>query len=172
MEDGPEADDAGMHRMSDHLDRFAIYKMRLEPLAAVKQNPKWHPEGNALYHSLQVFERARTVRPYDEEFLLAALLHDVGKAIDPRDPGPAAVEALRGSIPERTLSLIVGFHDDRPGSTPDDADFRDDLAALREIDAAGRIPGVPVGTIEEALNYLAGLEREAYLDDSADTEES
>ena len=26
--------------MADHLDRFAIYKMRLEPLEAVKQNPK------------------------------------------------------------------------------------------------------------------------------------
>ncbi|WP_435018339.1 HD domain-containing protein [Tundrisphaera sp. TA3] len=156
--------EGGPARLADLLDRFAVYRLRLAPLEAVKQDPRTHPEGDALFHSLQVFERARDAHPYDEEFLLAALLHDVGKAIDPREPGPAGVEALRGSIPERTLALIAGFHDVRTGSTPDDADFRDDLAALREIDAAGRVPGVPVGTIEEALDYLAGLEREAYLE--------
>ena len=47
--------------MADHLDRFAIYKMRLQPLEAVKQNARYHPEGDALYHSLQVFELARDV---------------------------------------------------------------------------------------------------------------
>ncbi|MCA1686660.1 MAG: hypothetical protein LC745_11950, partial [Planctomycetia bacterium] len=50
--------------MADHLDRFAIYRMRLAPLEAVKQNPKYHPEGDVLYDSLQVFERAREARPY------------------------------------------------------------------------------------------------------------
>ena len=45
--------------MADHLDRFAIYRMRLEPLESVKQNPRYHPEGDALFHSLQVFQLAR-----------------------------------------------------------------------------------------------------------------
>ena len=71
--------------LEDHIDRFVLYRMLLEPLEGVKQSPKYHPEGDALYHSLQVFELAREERPYDEEFLLAALLHDVGKAIDPAD---------------------------------------------------------------------------------------
>ena len=56
-----------------------------------------HPEGDALYHSLQVFHLAREARPYDEEFLLAALLHDVGKAVDPQDH--AAPESRRSAAP-------------------------------------------------------------------------
>ena len=59
-----------------------------------------------LYHSLQVFELARDERPYDEEFLLAALLHDVGKGIDPPDHVAAGLEALEGLITERTAFFI------------------------------------------------------------------
>src|SRR6516165_968349 len=56
----PDAgDEAGLESLADHLDRFAIYKMRLEPLEAIKQTAKHHPEGDALYHSLQVFALAR-----------------------------------------------------------------------------------------------------------------
>ncbi len=172
VDDEPEVEPAeGPARLADHLDRFAVYRLRLAPLEAVKQDPRTHPEGDALYHSLQVFERARDARPFDEEFLLAALLHDVGRAIDPQDPPRAAVEALRGAVPDRTLALIARHDDptagrDRPkdrGPAPD-ADTRDDLALLRELDGLGRVPGAAVGTVEEALAYLRGLEREAYLD--------
>ena len=76
--------------------RYLLFRMLLEPLEGVKQSPKYHPEGDALYHSLQVFELAREERPYDEEFLLAALLHDVGKAIDPSDHVAAALQSLEG----------------------------------------------------------------------------
>src|SRR5438093_1684496 len=58
-------------------DRFQMYRMLLLPLESVQQSPKYHPEGDVLYHTLQVFELAKEERPYDEEFLLAALLHDV-----------------------------------------------------------------------------------------------
>ncbi len=160
--------------MSDHVDRFAIYKMRLEPLAAVKQNPKWHPEGDALYHSLQVFEAARNERPYDEEFLLAALLHDVGKAIRPADHVNAALEALRGTLTPRTEWLIAHHMDllvrpDRPTNPKirqglEQSEFFEDLVRLRDLDEGGREPGVPVGTIDEALAYVKGLEIEAYLE--------
>src|SRR5947209_7472309 len=140
-------------RMADHVDRFAIYKMRLGPLEAVKQNPRYHPEGDALYHSLQVFERARDARPYDEEFLLAALLHDVGKAIDPHDHVAAGVEALRGAVTARTLALIEHHMDllaarEKPGSPPPvaDPDVLEDLHLLRDLDDAGRVAGASVGT--------------------------
>src|SRR5208337_4843684 len=86
------------------IERASIAE--LEALEGVKQSPKYHPEGDALYHSLQVFELARDERPYDEEFLLAALLHDVGKAIDPSDHVGTALDALEGSISERTAWLI------------------------------------------------------------------
>ncbi len=170
-----EPDDAGgLGAMADHLDRFAIYKMRLEPLESVKQNARSHPEGDALYHSLQVFELALEARPYDEEFLLAALLHDVGKAIDPQDHAAAAVEALRGAVTERT-SWLIAHHEDllaareRPLSSRarkalGDSELFEDLKLLRDLDDAGRIPGAPVGTIDEALAYLRSLEDEDYLD--------
>ena len=87
-------------------DRFERYATLLLPLEQVKQSPKWHPEGDALYHSLQVFELARQQIPYDEEFLTAALLHDVGKAIDRLEHVQAGIEALEGSITSRTAWLI------------------------------------------------------------------
>ena len=43
----------------ERIDRFEIYRMLLKPLEKVEQNPTWHPEGDALYHTLQVFELAR-----------------------------------------------------------------------------------------------------------------
>jgi hypothetical protein len=157
-------------RLADHVDRFAVYKLRLGPLEAVKQDPRRHPEGDALYHSLQVFELARNTRPYDEEFLLAALLHDVGKAIDLSKPAEAASEALRGAVTDRTLALIGHLRSfaiarDKPGAPPpvDDPELLEDLALLRDLDALGRVPGAVVGTIDEALDYLRGLEAEEYL---------
>ena len=116
--------------------------MLLEPLEGVKQSPKYHPEGDALYHSLQVFELARAERPYDEEFLLAALLHDVGKAIDPSDHVAAALQALEGSITERTAWLIAHHMEvqalragtpGREGACADPA-----VRVLRRSDAAER----------------------------------
>src|SRR5581483_6606516 len=67
-----------LHAAEAAPDPYHLYRMLLLPLENVRQSPQYHPEGDVLYHSLQVFELAREHRPYDEEFLLAALLHDVG----------------------------------------------------------------------------------------------
>ena len=40
------------------FDRFDVYRANLVPLAKVKQNVVRHPEGDVLYHSLQVFQLA------------------------------------------------------------------------------------------------------------------
>ncbi len=173
----PPADDeemsAGVALMADHLDRFAIYKLRLAPLESVKQNPRYHPEGDALYHSLQVFELARDARPYDEEFLLAALLHDVGKAVNPQDHVRAGVESLRGAVTERTLWLIEHHMDllelrerklsARVRREIEGSEYFEDLKLLRKVDDAGRVPGEPVESLDEALDYIRGLESESYV---------
>jgi hypothetical protein len=161
--------------LAECLDRFALYRMRLAPLEGVKQNPKYHPEGDVLYHSLQVFHLAREARPYDEEFLVAALLHDVGKGIDPQDHAAAGALALRGAVTERTLWLIEHHMDllisrekglsARARRELEASEYLDDLALLRELDDAGRVPGAAVDTLDEVLAYIKGLEHEAYLND-------
>ena len=158
-----------LHAAGAALDPYPLYRMLLLPLEDVRQSRHYHPEGDALYHSLQVFELAKDARPYDEEFLLAALLHDVGKAIDPGDHVNAALGALDGLITERTTFLIAHHMDALAYSQGTLApklrrelecspDF-EDLMLLRELDSAGREPGAPVGTVDEALDYLKELER-------------
>ena len=45
------------------------------------QGKKHHPEGDVLYHLLQCYVLAADELPYDEEFQLAAWLHDVGSVL-------------------------------------------------------------------------------------------
>jgi hypothetical protein len=150
-------------------DPYPLFRMLLLPLEEVKGSPKYHPEGDVLYHSLQVFELARDARPYDEEFLLAALLHDVGKGLDRSDHVGAGLQALDGLITERTKFFIANHmlaHDYKAGKLPRDVrreleaspDF-EDLLLLRELDDAGRVPGVVVCTLDEALDFIKELER-------------
>ncbi len=151
------------------VDPYQIYRMLLMPLENVQGPPVHHPEGDVLYHSLQVFELAREHRPYDEEFLLAALLHDVGKGLDRANHVAAALQALDGLITKRTcwfLSHHMHAHDYRTGKLgaklrrelEASPDF-DDLMLLRRLDDEGRVPGAVVGTVDEALDYLKELER-------------
>src|SRR5438132_12786497 len=107
-----------METSATACDSYPVYRMLLLPLENVQQSAKYHPEGDALYHTLQVFELAREHRPYDEEFLLAALLHDVGKGLDRVDHVAAGLSALEGLVTERTRFLIehhMHAHDYRTG---------------------------------------------------------
>jgi HD domain len=162
--------DLSPDRLDDFIDRFELFRMLLSPLEEVKQSPVYHPEGDTLYHSLQVFELARNAVPYDEEFLLAALLHDVGKAIDPADHVSAGVAALEGAITPRTQTLIArhmeahAFNDGSLGHRARErlrelADF-DDLMLLADLDNQGRRRGVQVCTIAEALDYIRSLDEQ------------
>jgi hypothetical protein len=158
-----------MDRSFQTPDPYPIFRMLLLPLEEVEQSPKYHPEGDALYHSLQVFELARDLRPYDEEFILAALLHDIGKGLDRGNHVQAALDALEGLITERTRFFIehhMDAHDYKAGTLPPklkreletSPDF-EDLMLLRECDDRGREQGVQVCTVDEALDFLKELER-------------
>ncbi|EMI58348.1 HD domain-containing protein [Rhodopirellula sallentina] len=149
-------------------DRANVFLSLLMPLESVKQNPKWHPEGDALYHSMQVFGLAKEAMPYDEEFLLAALLHDVGKAIDRKDHVMAGLEALEGFITPRTAWLIAHHmdvhkimdhtigarHRKRLAAHP----LYEDLLLLGDCDRHGRVPGVEVDEPEVALDYIEQID--------------
>ena len=142
--------------------------MLLLPLEQVIRGGREHPEGDALYHSLQVFELAAEQMPYDEEFLLAALLHDVGLAIDRVDPAGAALEALEGAITERTAWLIehLGEAHKIHGKTIGVRAHRrlvrnasyEDLLALAECDRGGRVCGARTSSLDEALDTIRHLD--------------
>lgn len=151
------------------VDRFSAYEALLEPLEQVRQHPRYHPEGDALYHSLQVFCLARDELPYDEEFLLAALLHDVGKTIDPKDHVEAGLEALDGLVTPRTAWLIehhaeaqqlhqgtLGVRSRRRLEVSDDFD---ELVLLARCDRLGRQRGIRVPEVRDALDELRELDQ-------------
>ena len=159
--------DEAVHDAEARVDRFQIYQMLLLPLERVKGNPRYHPEGDALYHSLQVYDLACGELPYDEEFLLAALLHDVGKAIDPADHVAAALEALADFITPRTAWLIEhhmeahAAHDGTLGARARrrlaESEDYEELMLLGRCDRQGRARGVAVPDLEDALKYLRDL---------------
>jgi hypothetical protein len=136
-------------------------------LENVLQSPETHPEGDVLYHSLQVFTLAQRELPYDEEFLLAALLHDVGKAIDRRDHVAAGLEALDGAISLRTEWLIEHHVDAlsmRDGSLGVRSRRRleanenfEELMLLADCDRLGRNVGMETPDVQDALAYVREL---------------
>jgi putative nucleotidyltransferase with HDIG domain len=142
----------------------------LLPLDRVMQDRESHPEGDVLYHSLQVFELAREQCPWDEDLLLAALLHDVGKGIDPHEHVAAGLAMLRGWVSDRVLWLIenhglaqkaldgtAGVRARRRLAQAEDSEALDVLA---RCDREGRLPGRRVCTPEEALAALRELAEE------------
>jgi hypothetical protein len=159
--------EAAVREIADAPDPYQVFYALLLPLENVKQHPKYHPEGDVLYHSLQVFDRACDALPYDEEFLQAALLHDIGKGIDRENHVAAGLEALDGFITSRTAWLIehhMEGHRIFDGSIGARAHRRlrehesyDELILLSECDRDGRTPGVVTTTLEEAIELLRNL---------------
>ena len=149
-------------------DRFDQIAAVVAVLATVRQDPVKHPEGDVLEHALQVFARVRAERPYDEELLTAALVHDVGRAIDRAAPVPATLAALAGLITPRTAWLVetlpaAGAYGDRTlghrarQRLEGHADFLDALV-LADADRRAHVRGYDAPSLDEAIAILRGLD--------------
>jgi predicted HD phosphohydrolase len=159
------------HLAGDRFDRMAEFVRMLEH---VKQDPVKHPEGDVLEHTLQVFDRVYEERPFDEELLTAALVHDVGRAIDRADPVTACVSALADLMTPRTRWFVESLADaaahgnhtlgararQRLESHPD---FLEALL-LAECDRKACIRGYDAVSLDEAIAILRALA----ADDEAD----
>jgi hypothetical protein len=130
-----------------------------------------HPEGDVLEHSLQVFDLVHAERPYDEELLTAALVHDVGRAIDRAAPEAAALETLAGLITPRTAWLVetlpvaTAYQDRTLGQRARQRleahpDFLDAIL-LAEANRKARVRGYDAPSLDAALAILRGLEADA-----------
>lgn len=170
------ADDRTENSAAIPDSRFDRYFSLLEPLDRVRLNRDTHPEGDLLYHSLQVFELAREARPWDEEFVTAALLHDVGRGIDPFDAETATLKSLAGIVWERTIWFVenlptqhrlydgtIGIRARRRLSQHEDGE---DLKLLAKCDSNGRVPGRRVCELDEAIDYLKSLAADDFCQDS------
>jgi hypothetical protein len=130
----------------------------LVSLDGVRQSPRFHPEGDALFHSLQVFDLAR--KSTDDPVLwAAALFHDVGKAVDGPEHDEVGADLLEGLLAPRAVWLVRHHLDllrdpkrarRRYGGTPE---LRD-LEQLRRWDVGGRNPNARVLTAEAAFGLL------------------
>jgi HD domain len=139
----------------------------LYALDGVAQDRVYHPEGDALFHSLQVFQHAR--RSTDDRALwAAALFHDVGKAGGGRDHDRLGAELLEGLVSPRIVWLVRHHLDLLRAPGPTRRRLRRypaalaDLERLRRWDVAGRDPRAQVLGPEEAL-ALALAEPELLL---------
>jgi hypothetical protein len=134
-------------------------------LDGVRQSPRYHPEGDALYHSLQAFELARRSTG-DRALWAAALLHDVGKAVGSEDHDATGADLLEGIVAPRIVWLVRHHLDllNHPAATKRRLrGTRElaDLVQLRRWDVGGRSPTASVPSPEAALAIL--------LDDGAST---
>jgi len=87
-------------------DRFDSLTSCLTVLSTVPRDRARRSAGDELDRALQVFAAVHLDRPFDEELLTAALVHDVGLAIDRRDPVAATLEAVGDLVTPRTRWLI------------------------------------------------------------------
>jgi len=162
------------HLGGDRFDRIAALVAVLE---TVRQDPERHPEGDVLEHSLQVLDLVHQERPFDEELLTAALVHDIGLAIDRGAAASAARMALGDLVTPRTHWLIESLDAARAHGAgtlgararrrlEGHPDFLD-AQLLAQADRRGRVRGYDAPSLEQAIAILRDLEQAADSGDAA-----
>lgn len=124
------------------------------------QDPQWHPEGDALFHSLQVFQHAQAATN-DRELWAAALFHDVGKGLG-GDHDLEGSLLLEGLLPERVVWLVRHHLDLLRDPSRTRRKLRGtmrlrDLEMLRTWDVAGRDPRASVCAVQTAVDAVLAL---------------
>jgi len=148
-------------------DRFDRIAAAVAPLAAVRTDRARHVEADALEHALQVFDLVRDERPFDEELLTAALVHDVGRAIDRSDTVAAGLAALAELVTPRTawfvetLPAARAYRDGTLGQRARrrleaHADF-EDVLLLADADRRAHVRDAATPSLDEAIATLRAL---------------
>lgn len=131
----------------------------LRALDGIRQDPRFHPEGDALFHSLQAFDLARR-ETADRVLWAAALLHDVGKAVSSPDHDAVGADLLDGLVCPRVVWLVRHHLDLLRAPAVTSRRMRRDPAALTDLrrlrrwDTGGRSPLATVLRPEDALALL------------------
>ena len=143
-------------QMHDTSPYDALLGMLMD-LDGVRQSRRYHPEGDALFHTMQVFELA-TRGTRDRELWAAALLHDVGKAVDGPTHDAAGAAMLGGLVTDRVVWLVAHHLDlmRAPRRTRRQVSGQQlsDLEQLRRWDLGGRDPRARAMRPEEGLEQL------------------
>ncbi|MEZ6123911.1 MAG: hypothetical protein R3C49_12130 [Planctomycetaceae bacterium] len=144
---GVEADDE-IDEASDR--RFDCYLALLKPLESVVPDRELHPEGDLLYHSLQVFERWRRKLNRGTKNSSRRLCCMIGRGIDPRDAHQAGIATIH--------SVAIGTHAGRLfrtcrcgivlpkgqsgcGLVDDWSSMKTEIASAAGCCDSGRVPG-------------------------------
>ena len=130
----------------------------LDDLEFIEQHPKYHPEGDALFHSLQVFQLS-LVKSKDPIIWAAALFHDVGKAINGPEHDCIGAQMLSGVLHPNIIWLIEHHLDLMKKNKKTIQKYKNeqkliDLQLLRKLDVAGRDPFAQVMTVEKSVDFL------------------
>lgn len=128
-------------------------------LDGVQQDSRFHPEGDALFHSLQVFQIALQ-QSDNPNLLAAALFHDVGKVNGSKDHDKEGAEMLSGVL-NSDITWLVEHHLDlliHPAKTKKHLRNRKHqlvhLQQLRKWDVLGRDPYAEVMPPEQAISII------------------
>jgi len=130
----------------------------LTSLDGVRQHPRYHPEGDALYHSLQVFQLAHHACD-DPALWAAALLHDIGKKRNTHHHAQIGADELEGLLSPRIVWLIrhhlhLLIAPKRTRRWLRNTPQLRELDLLRAWDLKGRSRHTTVMTPTEAINIL------------------